>query len=364
MATIFLNSHRAKSGLLNGQRLPDAYVLAAKFFDCGIIDRTHSLDVGFEQKVLNEIPTYDPNFKLSFSEITYERARLIWQEADERELDVQLLWSGGIDSTVALIALEQMATPQQKNRLRILLSMDSINEYPLFFRRFILHRLNFQFIRPPVTSHIADDCLIVTGEHGDQLFGSDKLLPLIENGLALEKWELILPIFLHNKLGNAKKADQLVDYLQPLIAAAPQPIVSTFDLFWWLNLTIKWQQVSLRLPVFSFQENVRELSGRYRHYFRYDDYQQWALGRGEERAVERLSDYKLPAKHFIYAYTKDNTYLQQKSKEPSLKNVILNRQKQGQKRYRIHMDESYAPKVEVFHRQFKNKSMASLEPES
>ncbi|MEM7575343.1 MAG: hypothetical protein AAF433_20720 [Bacteroidota bacterium] len=363
MAIIFLNSHRAKSGLLNGHRLPDAYVLAAKFFDCGIIDRTHSLDIGFEQKVLDELPAFDPDFKLSFSEIVYEQARAIWREADERSLGVQLLWSGGIDSTVALIALEQIANPQQKKRLRLLLSMDSINEYPLFFRRFILHRLNFQFIRPPVTKHIADDCLIVTGEHGDQLFGSDKLLPLIENGLAQENWELILPIFLVNKLGNARKADQLIEYLQPLVAAAPQPIISTFDLFWWLNLTIKWQQVSLRLPVFSFMDNVEELANRYRHFFRQDDFQQWALGRGAERAVERLADYKMPAKRFIYAYTQDVSYLQQKSKEPSLKNVILNRKMQGKKRYRIHMDESYTPQVEVFHRQFKNKSLASLEPE-
>ncbi|MEM6879442.1 MAG: hypothetical protein AAF544_12830, partial [Bacteroidota bacterium] len=276
MPIIFLNSHRAKSGSIDGGKLPPAYVLAARFFDCGIIDRTHQLDVGFDQLVIDEIPDFDPDFTRSFSEIAIQRAKSIWARADALDFDIQLLWSGGIDSTVALIALIETAGEGQLSRLRVLLSMDSINEYPLFFRKHILRKLNYKMIRPPVTEHLADRCIIVTGEHGDQLFGSDKLLPLIQNGLAEEPWRDLLPLLAAHKLGNSRDADLLVEYLQPLIAAAPTPLTSIFDLYWWLNLTIKWQQVSLRLPIFSFREEVKDLYERFEHFFRIPDFQKWA----------------------------------------------------------------------------------------
>ncbi|MEM6395842.1 MAG: hypothetical protein AAF741_05810 [Bacteroidota bacterium] len=354
MPIIFLNSHRAKSGSIDGKSLPADYVLAARFFDCGIIDRTHALDLGFEQQVLDEIPEYDANFSLSFREIALQNAKRIWSRAESLNYDIQVLWSGGIDSTVALIALVQTAQPHQLDRLRILLSMDSINEYPLFFRQHILRELKYQLIQPPVTNHLAANALIVTGEHGDQLFGSDKLLPLIKNGLALEPWEDVLPLLATHKLGDAKSGDALTEYLRPLIAAAPTTIHSAFDLYWWLNFTIKWQQVSLRLPVFSFQNKVEQLSSRFEHFFQALDFQKWAMSRHQERVVTRLEDYKLPAKQFIYDYTQDADYLNTKSKEPSLKNVILDRKKQGKKRYRIHLYDDWQPKIEVFHRQFKN----------
>lgn len=354
MPIIFLNSHRAKSGSIDGQSLPSAYVLAARFFDCGIIDRTGKLDVGFDQLVLDELPAFEERFQKSFEEIAYQRAEEIWARAEREDYGVQVLWSGGIDSTVALIALIETANEDRLRRLQLLLSMDSINEYPLFFRQHVLRKINHRMIIPPVTRHLADRCLIVTGEHGDQLFGSDKLLPLMVNGLAAEPWKDVLPLLLTHKLGKSRDADTLMRYLEPQIAASASPIRTVFDLYWWLNLTIKWQQVSLRLPVFSFRENVQGLYQRFEHFFRDTDFQKWGMARTDERTLTRLEDYKLPAKQFIYNFAKDPDYLNQKSKEPSLKNVILNRKKQGNKRYRIHLHEDWLPKVEIFHRQFRN----------
>ena len=358
MSVIFLNSHRAKSGLLNGKRLPPAYVLACKFFDCGIIDRTRTLEVGFEQKVLDEIPNTAANTHETFSDICDATARTIITEATDRGQKIQVLWSGGIDSTAALVALVNNIAEADRSRLEVVLSMDSINEYPLFFRQFILRELPFKVIQPPITDHFSDTGLIVTGEHGDQLFGSDKLLPLIVNQLAYEDYPTVLPIYLTNKFGNHRKVDALIEYLQPLIQACPHPIVTTFDLFWWLNFTIKWQQVSLRMPVFSFREDVHPLYSRFRHFFRNEDFQRWSLNNYQHRAAATLEDYKRPAKEYIYQYTKDEAFLQQKSKEPSLKNVLINRRKQGNERYRVMMEEDFRPVTEIFHQQYKNKNIA------
>lgn len=353
MSVLFLNSHRGKSGLLNGQRLPDGYILTCKFFDCGIIDRTGTLDQGFDYKVVDEIPT--GNTSLSFAEVCDAVAQDIVGRARAEDRPIRVLWSGGIDSTVALIALLKALPPEEYHRLVPLLSMISINEYPLFFRKHILHKLPFQHVLPPITNHFGDRELVVTGEHGDQLFGSDKLLPLIANGLSQEHWEDVLPLHLFEKFGKQAKVDTLMAYLKPQISAAPVPIRSTFELFWWLNYSMKWQQVTLRLPIFSFRPDVRNIYERTHHFFRDQRFQQWSIGNHPQRACTRLADYKMVAKEYIHAFTGDDEYLASKTKEPSLKHVILDRHAQGDTRYRISMGEDFQPIIETFHKNLKNQ---------
>ncbi len=353
MSVLFLNSHRGKSGLLNGQRLPDGYVLPCKFFDCGIIDRTETLDQGFNYTVVDTIPA--DRTTLSFAEICDAVAQDIVHRARTEDRPIRLLWSGGIDSTVAIVALLKALPKEEYYRLEPLLSMISINEYPLFFRKYILHQLSYRHVLPPITNHFGTRELVVTGEHGDQLFGSDKLLPLITNGLSQEQWEDVLPLHLFEKFGRSGKVDKLMNYLAPQIAASPVPIKTTFELFWWLNYSVKWQQVSLRLPIFSFRSDVRELYDRTHHFFRDSRFQQWSIGNHPQRACTRSVDYKLVAKEYIHAFTGDAAYLMTKTKEPSLKHVILDRDVQGDTRYRITMGDDFKPVIETFHKNLKNQ---------
>lgn len=359
MSLIFLNSHRVKSGSLNGRKLPPDYVLLGKFFDCGIIDRTATLDTGFESTVLDPLPSPSADFSLSFAEVCDRVAATIIDRATQEDRKVRVLWSGGIDSTVALIAIVKGASAAfLSERLEVLLSVESINEYPLFFRQFILGRLNYELISPPITDYFEGEDLIVTGEHGDQLFGSDKLLPFIANGLAGEDFATVVPIYLTAKFGHHKNTDRILRYLEPSLAASPVPIVNMADFFWWLNLTIKWQQVTLRLPVFTFQAEVSALVDRFHHFFRSSEFQEWSIGYHPQRVAPTLTSYKLPAKNYIFAFTQDEEYLRHKAKEPSLKNVIINRKKQGDDRYRVHMAEDYRPVVETFHKKFKNQNIS------
>lgn len=354
MSVIFLNSHRAKSGVLHGHHLPEGYILACKFFDCGIIDRTSTLDQGFNYKVLDPIPNNSGRTS-SFANICGEVAADIVARARAEDRPIRVLWSGGIDSTVALIALLRALPEEEHYRIEPLLNMVSVNEYPLFFRRYILHKLPFKHCLPPITNHFGDKELLVTGEHGDQLFGSDKLLPLIKNGLSEEPWEQVLPLHLFEKFGKTKKVDRLIHYLKPQIGAAPQPINTTFELFWWLNYSIKWQQVSLRLPVFSFRTDVKKVFDRTHHFFRDVRFQQWSIANHPDRSCSLLSDYKMVAKEYIHAFTGDDDYLNTKTKEPSLKHVILDRAAQGDDRYRIVMGTDYQPIIETFHKNLKNQ---------
>lgn len=361
MSVLFLNSHRGKSGVMNGEKLPEAYVLACKFFDCGVIDRSGTLDLGFAYKVLDPIPYVDAaagaKNGFSFAQVCDLVAADIVARARVEERKIRVLWSGGIDSTVALIALLKALPTEEHQRIQPLLNMISINEYPLFFRQHILGKLPFRQVPAPITQHFGDRQLIITGEHGDQLFGSDKLLPLIANGLAYEPWEDILPLHLFEKFSGRGKVKKLMDYLRPQIAASPVPINSTFELFWWLNYSIKWQQVTLRLPVFTFREDVKAIHQRTHHFFRDERFQRWSILNHPNRECADLASYKMAAKEYIHAFTGDGVYLATKTKEPSLKNVILNRSSQGNTRYRITMGEDFKPSIETFHKHFKNQKI-------
>ena len=58
--------------------------------------------------------------------------------------------------------------------------------------------------------------------------------------------------------------------------------------------------------------------------------------------------YKLEAKKVILDATGDFDYFTSKEKAPSLKHVLIDRIKQGNTRYRVHMREDFEVHVEEF----------------
>lgn len=349
---IFLNCHKARNGFITEDRLPHAYRLTAKFFDSGVIDRTGTLETGFDYTILDPLnEVLHLKSHLTFAEICDQVAHQIVDEALSKNTNIQVLWSGGIDSTVALIGLIKACREKGcMDILEILLTLKSINEYPLFYNEYINHKLKIVPIAPPISRHFDEAKLIVTGEHGDQLFGSDKLKPLIENKTAFLPYEEIIPIVLIQKLGGKGKAKKVMDYLAPQLAKCPFPIRTAYDLMWWMNISMKWQQVTLRLAVFR-GEKVKETYESIRHFFRDKAFQIWSFNNHDKKIIDSWGNYKYIAKEYIYAFTKDEQYLNEKTKEPSLKSVILNRKKRGDRRYRILMREDFQPQIEVFLRQ-------------
>lgn len=350
---IFLNSNAAKKGRVNGKILPEGYVHMAKFFGCGIIDRTKTLETGFNYEVLDPIPsTVQPAG--SFSTICDRVGVDLVEEAIARERSLHVLWSGGIDSTVALVALLKCCTKIDRfDLLRIYLSLDSISEYSAFYRKHIQEKLQVVQVAPPLSRFIDPEHLTVTGELGDQLFGSDKAKDIVLNGIAFQPYEEIMPLILTKKLGSAAAANVAMAYLAPQIAQAPVPIVTAFEYLWWMNFTLKWQQVSLRLPVFA-KTQVRERYEATRHFFRDDRFQSWSLSQPVSAKIqETWGSYKYAAKQYIFDFAGDKDYFLEKKKEPSLKSVLVNRKGRGNRRVRVYMTNSYNPSFKVFEKKLK-----------
>ena len=169
----------------------------------------------------------------------------------------------------------------------------------------------------PVSKHLPKDYIVVTGEHGDQLFGSDKMLPLVDAGLGDMSYTKYLPLFMAEKLGDTKQVNDLMEYLEPVIMKCPFVITDICQCLWWLNYVLKWQQVSLRIPVWS-GKSVKPIFDQCQHFYKGEIFQQWSLAH-ENKNPQKIDKYKLELKEFINERFECENYFLRKTKEISLR---------------------------------------------
>ncbi len=339
---LFINSHAARYGWYFGRRMPKGYRLAAKFWGSGLIDRSKTLYTGFPYENLYPLPTSPSGPAAPLDKLCDDVGKAILKEAADTRKQVQVFWSGGIDSTAAIIGLLKAATDQDcLKRLEVLLSEESVKEYPSFYRRFI-KPLHPRFVGAPVTEHLDPKKLIVTGEHGDQIFGSAKAMPYVIDGRAFEPYGQMLPEILSETLGSAGDADTVVRYLEPFLKVCPVELRTIFDAFWWINFALKWQIVGLRLAVFRVRD-VQLAFNALRHYFTDPGFQLWSLANHDKKIKDSWESYKMPLKDYIFRFTGDDDYRRNKTKVPSLKAVFIGDVLHPAPSYRVLMDEEFEP---------------------
>ena len=293
------------------------YQSFVRFFETGIIDRTHTLDSGFKYKVLDPIPNHKI-FEESFDVIMTNRAHECVKVAKETGRKISVLWSGGIDSTGVLLALiDILGIEAFRSNAEILLSQESTKEFPELFKFIIQNKLKIIPVTHPVSRYLNSNNLNVSGEHGDQLFGSDKMLTYVESGLGEIKYQDIIPVLMMDKLGKAKKVDDLFSYIDPVMNKAPFKISTICDYLWWVNFVFKWQQVSLRIAVWSI-DNIKPIYESLFHFYRCEEFQKWSLNQNSKNP-NHINLYKKPLKDHIQHHFNCDRYLESKTKEISLR---------------------------------------------
>ncbi len=320
---LFIPRYRLYGGDLF-PRLPPLYLRACRFFASPLIDRTATLDDGIGYRILEPLTATTPG-PASFAERCDARAEALLTRAIASDRRIELLWSGGIDSSSALVALLRAAERHDAlERLRVVLTEGSKAEFPSLFEGLITPRLAWRQFEPPLYQELDPGCITVTGEHGDQLFGSDKLAEPMAEGYAFAPWGDTLPRLIASRLPNEREPEALIRYLEPQLAKAPRPLVSLWDLLWWLNYSLKWQYVALRLLCNASAEGVSpfRLEGNLVNFFSTPAFQAWALHPHEMKVRADWASYKYPAKAYIHAYHADAVYQEQKLKEPSLNQAI------------------------------------------
>lgn len=366
--------HVARGGALGAHDM--LYYLERLFGHC-LIDRTGTLTRRSPVKILRPLAPRIPDFNLSIDKICDARARDIIARAEGEHRKLAVLWSGGIDSTTVAIALLRNVPETEWKSIHILYTDRSKEENETFFEWLRVHTtMNYlgetinEIYRPLADSQSSSVFLplIVTGEIGDQIFGSmlaeyfyntettspksikkksspptsarstsatertmrtsystgkrstaisgtharvtaatsmmssmmssmlakddDSEREEEERGRAISKagafmrgkqnqpWRKFFGEFLkHYKIVPPKAAPLMIAYLEPQIAKSPVPIVNAYDLLWWLNFSMKWQHVSLRIPLlmeYTGEAQSTLQMNRTINFFDTDDFEQWS----------------------------------------------------------------------------------------
>jgi hypothetical protein len=265
-------------------------------------DRTETLPHFLNFKNLFPLAPFDSKFNKSFKQVCIERAEEII--AENKKVDV--FWSGGLDSTVALIALLNAGIPRE--RLCVYMTHTSIFEYEWFYYN-VIKRLNLPTLigtSGDVRKYIDwnSDSLIVTGEFGDQLLGSSVTSRWFDSDIDKPYKDLI--------------PGHLIDFMQPMMDGAHMKIDTLFEWLWYVVFTSKWQNIATRFTRSLDPEKHSQLIPRLRHFFSSHDFQQWSRMYHASKPKRTVLNYKQPLRDFIYEYTKDEKYYRLKKKGYSL----------------------------------------------
>lgn len=330
---IFLSSaHNVRNDIPGGDRFKDVF----KCFSPNItfFDRTGTFDIPLKIHELDflKIPQFEYN-NTSFEDITDERAEQLFQHAKNTNRKIAIMYSGGIDSTTVVCSFIRTRTKEElKQHFVILMSEISIEENPTFAEKFIFKYFNvsssFRY-----TSFLGnDDYILVSGENADQLFGSQ-----VNDTLAEEyrdyKWlfepiktteDKIISYFKWKLHGSKERSKFLYDTFTNLCSAAPIPIDTAYNFFWWINFTTKWQSVYVRMIPFSHNISNVKLEENYTTFFYTQKYQLWSMNNYHNFLAESREQHtvKWPAKKYISTVTLDNDY-DRKKKIGSLWRLVL-----------------------------------------
>jgi hypothetical protein len=271
-------------------------------------------------------------FTKTYSELCDERAHQLLERAQQLDVPLCALWSGGIDSTCLLVSLLRNATRAQKEHIIVLMSEDSIDEYPAFYAKHIRSKLRREsaMLFPYL---LGSKNLIVNGELNDQLFGSDiiaKAIVQFGGEVVRERYshDLFVEFFTKMTDGDRASAELFVELFERLRDNAPIPIKTNHEMWWWINFVMKWQAVYMRVLSFAAERNAHLITPEYvRSYYapfyNTQGFQLWSMNNSVEQKVRNgWRSYKWPAKEVIYEFTKDAGYRDNKLKRGSLHYLV------------------------------------------
>lgn len=246
---------------------------------------------------------------LTFGELCAQRALDLLKLKKDRWY---LSYSGGIDSTAMFVAILQTWPQAELDKIVVRLTHHSIAENPTFYDRFVSKFPLRTAIVDLSAQLVAENAVLLTGEHGDQLFGSD----LLAEGCARygdqilrEDYRTAAPRILDAVKSCRGLGAEIFEELAPMAGDCPLPIRTAHDFFWWFNFSQKWQHVKFRFLGFATWDPRARYGSEIVHFFDSNDFQKWSLDNHDLKIRESWQSYKFIAKEFIYAFTKDSAQL-------------------------------------------------------
>jgi len=278
----------------------------------GVINRIQPMLYHFDITGMPDVLDHN----ITFEQCCLINAQEIWEMARGRY--VSLFWSGGVDSTAALVSL-MMTNPHWRDQIKIYTSQYAISEeYPLFWSRYLVDTdykilKNTEFFDPGLYT---SDRVVVTGELGDLLWGDwgGAFLPDTSLNYSSPYPEFFRSnCFLNHVPLNHRGLVQ--DYIQRQIDQFVVPITSIADLSWMLGFTHLWDHEKLR---WNAKINDTSLFDSVICFFNSIHFQSWSMCNGHMLVESDGLNYKRPAKDLIYEFTRDDDYRRFKTKQQSI----------------------------------------------
>lgn len=277
------------------------------------------------------IPRDLNNFNKSYDDLCIERALAIVEHSKQVNKPIVIFFSGGIDSTIVVISF-LIALSGNTRDIFIAMNNSSLAENPNFYYNHIRGR--FQLMASEQALDMLNGkYIVVGGEFNDQLFGSD-IVGTFRNQFGMDAVfepyaeKNIIPFLLKSGMQekNAKVWFDMLD--QHIKKTNLAEIITVKDFFWWLNFSFKWQSVYYRIISRTSNRSIINQNFVNDHYFQFFDtldFQRWSMLNQDKKIGKTWETYKLAGKNFIFAYTQDKEYYNNKMKIGSLSGIFRQR---------------------------------------
>lgn len=268
-------------------------------------DRTRTLFDCPDIKILSPLGV---SSDVDFNDICDKRASEIVDIAAKQNKSIAVFWSGGIDSTVVITALRKHNIDK---KLTVVLNDYSILEYPWYFEQLRRSEVTFCWVRREDTTDTLSSLLkfhiVITGEIGDQIFGSVKYKEFPDYSVLMHPWQSYIKV----------SSPEFMERYEKFVAKCPSPVKTIKEFWWWVSYAIKYQGVCFRTINTSWDAVLEE---NVFHFFNTPEFNNWSVTVPMEFKFFGTDErqYKWVAKEYIFKETKDSNYRDNKVKEVSL----------------------------------------------
>jgi len=277
--------------------------------DSWLVDRSNKVNLPFASVALPEYSLNFPIKNIDLDTACFNRSK----ELIASNKKIYVLWSGGIDSTLTVVALLEADIP--KDQIYVVCNTDSLKENYNFFLK-ISDRVNFVSTERVMQILKYDnlDGMVLSAEHGDLSYGydfsSEMLQILGPDYLKLPATrENIVKYFTHKKL-DVESANCWYDVFMESAKNSPRPIDTTYDFSWWAGFNWRWQYAleKFRMRFYRIPDSTTFFIGQ--------DIQNWSIHH-QQPDLNNLRDFKPEYKKIIFRYTGDEDYYKNKIKHES-----------------------------------------------
>lgn len=307
------------------------YKLFSYYFGNNIvlIDRTETITTPFNTSLLPNLRL--PNFvetDLSYADCCDKRAK----ELLELDKPLNIMYSGGIDSTTVLSSLLNNSTKKEQKRMTILLSDASIRNNQEFYDNIISGNLS---VKPSIffEEYLGrKDELFIIAENNDELFGTNLVSSfvhrfdmdiLFEEPSLSNLFKLIEKRHVLTSEEDMADIRKCIDLMFLLTSKSPVELDTVYKFFWWLNFCLMWNVSYTRILGFSKQRIIPEEN--YFSFFSTDYFQLWSMNNVDSLIGEQWRTAKQHAKDYINEYHKNEKYRIDALVGNNLSNICYNK---------------------------------------